>query len=88
MAEENCCRIIPELVKNYQDELDANREYTKIARSMDANGIVYAKTLKLIADDEFKHLVLLHGVFSILNESCGCKLEEFSEPMLTKNLNP
>ena len=73
--EDNCCRLIPELIKNYQDEIDANIEYSKIARNMEANGIVYAKTMKLIADDEFKHLVLLHGIVSILNESCDCKIE-------------
>ena len=73
--EENCCRLVPELIKNYQDEIDANIEYSKIARNMEANGITYAKTMKLIADDEFKHLVLLHGLVSILNESCGCKVE-------------
>ena len=75
MDNDNCCRIVKDLVTNYKDEIDANAEYNRIVRSMDANGIEYSRIMKTIADDEAKHLILLHGIVSLLNESCGCKVD-------------
>jgi rubrerythrin len=74
--EGNCCEIVKELAINYKDEIDANTEYTILARQLKDTGTDYYQIVEKIAEDEFKHLVLLHGIVSILNESCGCEVAD------------
>jgi hypothetical protein len=71
----DCCALVEELAQNFQDEIDANAEYTKLAKGLENSGIRYHQIVETIAADEFKHLVLLHGIVSILNSSCDCEFK-------------